>query len=145
MKNSLKDLLFIIKSEFKESKIAAILQIIYGICLTFQSTPSVIFPALIIDEITTEGRWSIAVIYAALFAFFMFLPKFILSFIENLQSVHNMKLPHKFILDLAEKMTLVDYKETERSDFLDIYDNAGNMVFEACGNSFSLFTLVLRL
>ena len=130
MKNSLKDLLFIIKSEFKESKIAAILQIIYGICLTFQSTPSVIFPALIIDEITTEGRWSIAVIYAALFAFFMFLPKFILSFIENLQSVHNMKLPHKFILDLAEKMTLVDYKETERSDFLDIYDNAGNMV---CG------------
>lgn len=47
----------------------------------------------------------------------MFLPKFILSFIENLQSVHNMKLPHKFILDLAEKMTLVDYKETERSDF----------------------------
>ena len=141
MKNSLKDLLFIIKSEFKESKIAAILQIIYGICLTFQSTPSVIFPALIIDEITTEGRWSIAVIYAALFAFFMFLPKFILSFIENLQSVHNMKLPHKFILDLAEKMTLVDYKETERSDFLDIYDNAGNMVFEACGNSFSLFTL----
>ncbi len=149
MRENIRDVAFIFKSQWKESKIQILLKIIYGLCASFQSFPAVIFPAMIIDEILGGKRLETIVLYVVLFAFFMFLPRFILSFLDTLQSSYNLRLPHRFLLSLAQKMSVMDYAEVEREGFLDQYDNASNMAFQSCGNIFSLmalgFSMVLRL
>ncbi len=149
MRENICDVIFIFKSQWKESKVQILLKIIYGLCTSFQNLPSVIFPAMIIDEILGNRSHKVIVLYVVLFAFCMFIPRFILSFIGTLQSSYNLRLPHRFLLSLAHKMSVMDYEEVEREGFLDQYDNASNMAFQSCGNIFSLmalgFSMVLRL
>ena len=82
MKENIKDVLFLFKSQWKESKMQIFLKMLYGLCLSFQNLPTVIFPAIIIDEILGNRRMDVIVLDVVLFAFFMFLPNFILSFLS---------------------------------------------------------------
>ena len=149
MKENIKDVLFLFKSQWKESKMQIFLKMLYGLCLSFQNLPTVIFPAIIIDEILGNRRMDVIVLDVVLFAFFMFLPNFILSFLSVLQVSYNLRLPHKFLLSLAHKMSMMDYAEVEREDFLNRYSNACDMAFQSCSSIFSLvslgFSMILRL
>lgn len=143
MNSSVKDILSIVKIQLTECKESFFYQVLYGFSLSFQNIPMIVFPALIIDEITVNHNISQAVVYICLFALAVFFLRYLSSFIEGVQSVYNLKLPHTFILKLARKMFMVDYSETEKSEFIDQYNNAGNEIFNACGNIYSLFTLGL--
>lgn len=141
MKTTLKDILSIMKVQFSECKETFFFQLVYGFCLSFQNMPTVVFPAMIINELTGSRNSGILILYIVLFAGSVFFIRYISAFIEGLQSIYNLKLPHTLILKLAKKMFIIDYSETEKAEFIDQYDNAGNEVFNACGNIYTLFTL----
>lgn len=103
MKTTLKDILSIMKVQFSECKETFFFQLVYGFCLSFQNMPTVIFPAMIIDELTGSRNRDILILYIVLFAGSVFLIRYISAFIEGLQSIYNLKLPHTFILKLAKK------------------------------------------
>lgn len=141
MKTTIKDILSIMKVQISECKETFFFQLVYGFCLSFRNMPAIIFPAIIIDEITGPSNSGKLSLYIVLFAGSVFFIRYVSTFIEGLQSTYNLKLPHSLILKLAKKMFIIDYSVTEKAEFIDQYDNAGNEVFNACGNIYTLFTL----
>ena len=77
MNSSVKDILSIVKIQLTECKESFFYQVLYGFSLSFQNIPMIVFPALIIDEITVNHNISQAVVYICLFAIAVFFLRYL--------------------------------------------------------------------
>lgn len=142
MKNiilTMKNLLFLFKTQIKESPQSVFYELIYGFFTSFRPFAAILFPKFILDAVLYQKAPSGILLTIAIFSLLEFVFSYICSFIMEIQSVHNEKVPHVLLLLLAQKAAKIDYADMEQNDLIVKYQQAQNTTFGLAGITMGMF------
>ena len=131
-RGNLGNLLYVLKYSLKDNPKGMAIEFLQGIFQVLQNLPEIIFPSLIINAVLGQKQLDKILVLAGVFAFLVFLPRYILSFLGYLEGWINAKTPYAFMLWLARKSILLDYKDVDDADRIDQYIHALEMTFRFC-------------
>ncbi|MCI8691849.1 MAG: ABC transporter ATP-binding protein [Lachnospiraceae bacterium] len=131
-RGNLGNLLYVLKYSLKDNPKGMAIEFLQGIFQVLQNLPEIIFPSLIINAVLGQKQLDKILVLAGVFAFLVFLPRYILSFLGYLEGWIKAKTPYAFMLRLARKSILLDYKDVDDADRIDQYTHALEMTFRFC-------------
>ena len=142
MKNlflTVKNLIFLFKTQMKESPKSVFYELVYGFFTSFRPFAAILFPKFILDAILYQKAPSVVLLTIAIFSLLEFIFSYICSFIVEVQSVHNEKVPHVLLLLLAQKAAKIDYSDMEQNELIVKYQQAQNTTFGLAGITMGMF------
>ncbi|MDR2045277.1 MAG: ABC transporter ATP-binding protein/permease [Clostridium sp.] len=101
------------------------LTIVTTVC---QSLVAIIFPKLIIDEITTRKRIGTAIVIVVLMATILFFSKAVQRLVDYLSNVRMRSIRNELTLTIQKKIMTLDYWNLENPEFLNFYQRASGVV-----------------
>ena len=124
--------LFIVQLQI--SKMGAVYQVLYTLTTAFKPFIFILFPMLIIEisinqEVASRLLLSIFLISLCVWGF-----ELIILLTESIQSIYNLKFNHYFKKKIAYKAMIMDYKDTENAESLDLLESAKEAIWELSGS-----------